>query len=241
MRLATLSWGNGPRRALLLHGLSSNAASWWRLGPDIADLGYTVVAPDLRAHGESPPGDDLSIPSYRDDVLELGDHWDLLLGHSLGGTIAVAGIASRPDLADSLILEDPAIDSVGTARLLAESPEPVAAPAYDTIAAAHPDWYPRDVEIKVESLRQCGVEGVTRTMNDASPWDVWPDILAVGVPTLLVAADPARGALVSPELGTAAKMSNRLIEFVLIEGAGHSVHRDSYEAFLPHVRRFATR
>ena len=59
--LATTVWGNGPRRAMLLHGLTSAATTWWRVGPALAALGFTVVAPDLRGHGKSPAGDSLSI------------------------------------------------------------------------------------------------------------------------------------------------------------------------------------
>ncbi|MEA2002453.1 MAG: alpha/beta hydrolase [Actinomycetota bacterium] len=236
--LATKVWGDGSRRALLLHGLSSAGANWWQVAPDLVKLGFTVVAPDLRAHGTSPAGDDLTVESYRDDVLLLGNGWDLLIGHSLGGTIAAAVLADRPDFARRLILEDPAIDSVGTARLLAESPEPSARPTVKAIAAEHPDWHPRDVELKVESLLQCGVEGPRRTMEDASPWDVWPDVLGLRIPTLLIAADPVRGSLVSAEKGAEAAGGNEFIEFVLLEGASHSMHRDAYGRFFTLVRDF---
>ncbi|MBT8213274.1 MAG: alpha/beta hydrolase, partial [Acidimicrobiia bacterium] len=63
------TWGSDPRNALLLHGVSSDSGGWWRLGPDVATLGYSVVAPDFRGHGSSPPGDDYRRESYRDDVL----------------------------------------------------------------------------------------------------------------------------------------------------------------------------
>ncbi|MDX2344515.1 MAG: alpha/beta fold hydrolase, partial [Acidimicrobiia bacterium] len=191
--LATTTWGTGPRRALLLHGLTSAGAIWWRVADELVAMGFTVVAPDLRAHGNSPAGDDLTIGSYRDDVLLLGGGWDLLIGHSLGGAIAAVVSAVHPLFASRLNLEDPALDSVETARLLAESPEPTANPTIAGIAAEHPDWHPRDVEIKVEALLQCGVEAPQRTMEDASPWDVWNEAGSVQVPTLLLAADPTQG------------------------------------------------
>lgn len=236
--LATTVWGTGAKRALLLHGLSSAGANWWRVAEELANHGFTVVAPDLRAHGKSPAGDNLTIESYRDDVLLLGGSWDLLVGHSLGGTIAAAAMAVRPSLAKQVILEDPAVSSTETARLLADSPEPSAHPTIAGIAAEHPDWHPRDVELKVEALLQCGVEGPTRTMEDASPWDVWPEVLALPVPTLLLAADPELGSLVSAEMGAEATEENGLVDFVLVEGAGHSMHRDSYDRFMALVRRF---
>ncbi len=234
--LATTVWGNGPRRALLLHGLTSAGSTWWRLAEDLAGLGYTVVAPDLRGHGTSPAGDTLSLDSYRDDVLLLGNGWDLLVGHSLGGAIAAAVVDAQPDYARKIVLEDPAIDSDTTTEFLASFPEPSANPTIEQIAAENPTWHPRDVELKVEALLQCGPEVTDRTMADASPWDVWPAIVAVGVPTILMAADPAEGALVSASRGTEAAAYNDKIEFVLFDGAGHSMHRDAYDRFLPLVR-----
>ncbi len=228
--LATTVWGDGSRRALLLHGLTSAASTWWRVGPALAELDFTVVAPDLRAHGRSPAGDRVSIDSYRDDVLLLGDGWDLLVGHSLGGAIAAAAIAAKPEFARRLVLEDPAIDSAVTADFVAESPEPMARPTVAAVAAEHPEWHPRDVELKVEALVACGPEIVSRTMGDASPWDVWPDILGSPVPTLVLAADLELGSLVAAD-----KERELLpvagVELRRIAGAGHSMHRDAFTEF----------
>lgn len=235
--LTTTVWGDGPRRALVLHGLTSSGAIWWRVAEELAGIGYTVVAPDLRAHGTSPTGDDLTIDSYRDDVLALGGGWDLLIGHSLGGAIAASVMAAEPTFAGSVVLEDPAVDSAETARLLADSPPQTDNPTIEAVAAEHPDWHERDVELKVQALLQCGAEAPARTMEDASPWNLWPEILGIQVPTLLLAADPEQGSLVSAELGDAAQQRNDLIDFVLLEGAGHSMHRDSYDQFMALIHR----
>lgn len=236
--LSTTVWGDGPQRALLLHGLTSAGSTWWRLAAELVELGFTVVAPDLRAHGTSPAGDDLSIESYRDDVLLLGNGWDAVVGHSLGGAVAAAVLAARPDFASRVVFEDPAIDSRVTARLLADSPEPLGNPTIEAIAAEHPNWHPRDVELKVEALLACGPHVSDRTMTDAAPWDVWPDVLALQIPGLIVAADPELGSLVSKEKGVQAEATNAHLRFVLLDGAAHSMHRDAYDRFMPLVREF---
>ena len=239
--LNTTVWGDGPRRALLLHGLTSAGSTWWRLADDLETIGFTTVAPDLRAHGASPAGDTLSIESYRDDVLLLGSGWDLLIGHSLGGAIAAAVMSADPGFAEKVVLEDPAIDSNVTAHFLAQFPAPAALPTVATVAAEHPNWHPRDVELKVEALLQCGPEVTDRTMADASPWDTWPAVLGMSVPLLLLAADPADGSLVSAAIGAEAVAANPNVEFVLLEGAAHSMHRDAYEKYWPLVRGFVER
>ena len=42
------SWGAGGRRALLLHGSTSSSATWWRVGPALAEAGWRVKAPTSR-------------------------------------------------------------------------------------------------------------------------------------------------------------------------------------------------
>ncbi|MBA2312787.1 MAG: alpha/beta fold hydrolase [Actinobacteria bacterium] len=109
LELATLEWGKEGPRALLIHDSTSLARSWWRLGAEMARAGYRVTAPDLRGHGDSPPGDDYLLGSYATDVLALGSEWDVVVGHSLGG--AIAAIAQRTDrsFAARLVLEDPVL------------------------------------------------------------------------------------------------------------------------------------
>lgn len=236
--LARTVLGGGSRRALLLHGLTSAGSTWWRTAEALVLLGFTVTAPDLRAHGSSPAGDELSIEAYRDDVLLLGERWDLLIGHSLGGAVAAAALAVEPTYAARVILEDPAVDSEVTGRFLAESPAPIVNPTFASVAREHPDWHRRDVELKVEALRACGPEVSERTMADAAPWDVWPGILGLEVPALIVAADITVGSLMSEDREREAVESSADLRVVRIAGAGHSMHRDSFDDFVALVREF---
>lgn len=236
--LTTTIWGNGDRRALLLHGLTSAASTWWRTGDFLASLGYTVVAPDLRGHGRSPAGDNLSIESHRDDVLLMGNGWDVLVGHSLGGAIAAAVLTAAPDFAKRLILEDPAVDSAVTAEFIADSPEPLRHPTAAAVAAQHPNWDAKDVELKVEALIACGPDIAEKTLADAAPWDVWPDILASPVTTLIVAADTGVGSLIHENREDEINQSAGLVRLERIRGAGHSMHRDAFDRFSSLVERF---
>ncbi|MDJ0664809.1 MAG: alpha/beta hydrolase [Acidimicrobiia bacterium] len=237
--LATSVWGNGLRRALLLHGLTSSGPTWWRVGEALAERGFTVVAPDLRAHGMSPKGDSVSIQSHRDDVLLLGRGWDLLIGHSLGGAIAASVVAASSDFAARVVLEDPAIDSTVTTDFVADSPKLPMHPTEAAVAAENPGWDRKDVAIKVEALLACGPHIIERTLGDASPWDIWPDILGSPVPTMIVAADAGVGSLVSAEKEQEVRATAGHLHFERIPGAGHSVHRDAFSEFVDLVEGFA--
>ncbi len=240
LTLAVTTWDGGRRSALLLHGLSSNGAGWWRLGPELAEAGFRVVAPDLRGHGESPPGGDYRLESYAGDVLALGDRWDLVVGHSLGGAIALVAAARHARHWARLVLEDPVLvveDIDATVDWIRESFTPPL--TADAVHARNPSWHPEDARIKAAALAASDVEVAERTFRQNDPWDVTPLLTGVEVPTLILGA--ATGALVPPELGARLAASNDLISFQTVAGSSHSMHRDRYGDFLAAILSFLDR
>ncbi len=236
--LATTLWGEGPNRALLLHGLTSAGTTWWRVGPALASLGYTVVAPDLRGHGKSPAGDDLSIESYRDDVLLMGSGWDLLLGHSLGGAIAASLIEADAGFARRVVYEDPAADWELASEFIADSPQRVGKATIAGVAAEHPDWSRDDVKYKVEALNSCRHDVEAKTVSDVVPRDFWSGMVAADLPSLVIAADPEVVSLVSAD--QEAEAVGTSLRVVRVRGAGHSIHRDAPDRFMELLSEFLT-
>src|ERR1700741_1442123 len=81
----TLTWGTTTDPpVLLVHGVTSNAAIWWRVGPALAASGRRVVACDMPGHGRSKPRP--VSHRFADTAAELG------------AFIRAAGL-DRPDLA----------------------------------------------------------------------------------------------------------------------------------------------
>ena len=231
--LAQRTWGDGTRCALLIHGLSSSAAGWWRVGPDLATCGFSVVAPDLRAHGETGQLERLDdrIDGYVADILALGSGWDVVLGHSLGGRIALEAQLVDPEFAKVLILEDPAL-------YLPADPDVIEALASEyatelTVEAfreRYPRWSDQDIAAKVESLQQSSPEVVTRTVAALTDANHWPKLSGVPVPILIMGVTPEAGGFVPHELGTkVAEQAN--VTYIGIDDVGHSIHRDDYDAF----------
>jgi pimeloyl-ACP methyl ester carboxylesterase len=114
-RLEYRTAGEGPV-ILLVHGITSDSSIWERVMPGLART-QTVIAPDLPGHGRSDkPKGDYSLGAHacclRDLLLGLGHQHATLVGHSLGGGIAMQFSYQFPDLCDRLVL----VDSGGLGR-----------------------------------------------------------------------------------------------------------------------------
>jgi pimeloyl-ACP methyl ester carboxylesterase len=91
-RVSFLRAGEGPV-LLLLHGIAGSRETWAPLIPALADE-FTVIVPDMLGHGSSAkPRGDYSLGAYaagaRDLLLALGHESATVVGHSLGGGVAM--------------------------------------------------------------------------------------------------------------------------------------------------------
>jgi pimeloyl-ACP methyl ester carboxylesterase len=99
--------GEGPV-VVLIHGITGRSDQW---EPAIEHLaaGHTVLAPDLLGHGESAkPRGDYSLGAYasavRDTMVALGHDRATVVGHSLGGGIAMQFAYQFPERIERLVL-----------------------------------------------------------------------------------------------------------------------------------------
>jgi pimeloyl-ACP methyl ester carboxylesterase len=101
--ISYLTEGSGPP-LLLLHGFVSSAKSWWKIGAAqrLAET-YTILAPDIRGHGESGRPTDAAFYGRRlsEDCTRLldheGHHSAHVAGFSMGAELALALAAFHPD------------------------------------------------------------------------------------------------------------------------------------------------
>ncbi len=234
---------------LLLHGLTDSGEGW----PEAVDHWkdqYAIVTVDQRGHGRSPrftpdqrqhhPGEVLV-----DDALHLLEQLErpVLLGHSLGGAVALTAGVRRPDLVRALVLEDPAPLDPG---------EPVRDPTRGEAYAAglrpsreapddeallrsrreqHPDWPDSELLVTGRAEQQTDLDFLEA--GEWKPLTPWPDLVArLEVPTLVVSGDAAGELCVDDAMEDGFRRAgNPHLELVRVPGAGHCVRRDQPTRF----------
>ncbi|MBS4730004.1 alpha/beta hydrolase [Mycobacterium sp. SM1] len=99
--------GSGPA-ILLIHGIGDNSTTWSAVQARLAQR-FTVIAVDLLGHGQSDkPRADYSVAAYangmRDLLSVLGIERVTIVGHSLGGGVAMQFAYQFPQLVERLVL-----------------------------------------------------------------------------------------------------------------------------------------
>lgn len=108
MRLAAVESGSGPALAIL-HGLFGSGRNWAGIARRLAAR-HRVIALDLRNHGSSPWGETMDYPELADDVhatlQALGCRRAALLGHSMGGKVAMVEALLHGEAVERLVVVD---------------------------------------------------------------------------------------------------------------------------------------
>ena len=229
--------------ALLVHGVTGWHRTWWRVGPALAERGWRVVAVDLRGHGHSPPIEGLvTVRDLAADVIETaesqGGAIDLLVGHSLGGAVALEVVTARSDLVARLVVEDPpAISRVGdrpwleNLRLGIESARQDPAGEVALALDRNPTWLPEDARQDVESRALADADALVAAYEADIQTRVVELLAVVTVPTLLLLADPADSGV---PLADRERLAPRLPPNVQVVEwhSGHVIHRDRFDDYV---------
>ncbi|GGM16678.1 hypothetical protein GCM10010129_71090 [Streptomyces fumigatiscleroticus] len=221
MRLATRVWGDGPRTAVLVHGIMTDSRTWRRVAPVIAGHGYRVVAVDLRGHGASGPADTYAADTYTPDAMAadlldtLPSAPDLAVAHSLGSAVllpAVPGLrCARAVHVDPAWLRRPRdLDALRAVKHATRQ----------ELRAAHPRWHDDDItdEQALATWDPASVDALRHLPG-------LPD--APAVPSLVLLAGPSER--IPP--AEAATLRRRGWQVRTVDGTGHTVHRDDPAGF----------
>ena len=237
---SALRWGDPDDRPLLLiHGVTSSAEVWWRLGPALAATGRQVTAVDQAGHGQT--GHWQGHHRFRDNAKDIAvfiraaglDRPDLqVIGHSWGAATAAA-LPTVGILPATLILLDPPVLPLDRISLEASDPsQQPAASLEEAIAAvrdAYPDWVERDVTAKANATMALDFEAARSVLLENGDWDGGLADLrepaARGLEVWLVRGEPEFGGYVDDEAARAFGQVIGADHVVTIAGGPHSPQR----------------
>lgn len=241
---------------LILHGLLGASGNWHSMSRNVFGPAYSTYAIDQRNHGRSPHVDAMSYPLMAEDIARFMDDQALerahLLGHSMGGKVAMTFALTYPDRVERLVVADIApraypphhttifdalsrldVNALGSRAAIDEA-----------LAADIPSWPVRQFLLKNLAAESGG--GFTWKMNlDALIRNY--DALSAAVPESGIFTGSAlfiRGGASDYVRDADEQDIYRLFpsaELLTVPGAGHWVHAEAPEAFGEAVMAFLAR
>jgi pimeloyl-ACP methyl ester carboxylesterase len=246
IQLAAAEYGEGAPVAIL-HGLFGSGRNWHSIAQQLAAQ-HRVLAFDLRNHGASPWANGMSyremIEDLRASLLGRGVERTALLGHSMGGKVAMLAALLHPVEVERLIVVD-----------IAPVPNPPTLLAYvramrgidlrgvtrrsevdSLLAAAIPNQAERAFLLQNlvieegKSRWRLNLEAIEREFSQILGFPDLPDRVVYGGPTLFIAG--ANSPYVRPNDEPAIQRLFPQARVSRIAGAGHWVHAEQPQAFL---------
>lgn len=253
MKLHYREMGEG-KPMIILHGLFGFSDNWQTHAKKFAEY-YRVILVDLRNHGHSDWSDDFSYKIMAEDVHELCENLELedpiILGHSMGGKVAMWFAQMYDDLVEKLIVVDMGIKQypMHHEHILAG----IHAVKVDEIKARREAEAQMSAHIDSEGVMQFLLKNLYWKEKGKLAWRMNVEVLERDMPEILKALP--EGEVFTPTLFIRGELSNYIREedfeslenqfldarIVTIEGAGHWVHAESPEEFSEAVLSFCLR
>lgn len=250
MILNVIDAGSGPPVALL-HGLFGAARNFGAVQRRLAER-FRVMALDLRNHGASPHAADASYAAMAGDVLKtlavLGAPEAALVGHSMGGKVAMTAALLRPEAVSRLLVADiapvryePHFRAYADAMLaLPLTPGLTRAEANAALAPAAPDpamraFLLQNLHLGAQPAWRIGLDELAAALPGIEDWDPPP---AAQYPGPVLALSGARSDYIRPEHRPLFRALFPAARFATLRDSGHWLHADQPEAFAATVAAF---
>jgi esterase len=238
---------------VLLHGLFGSARNFGAVQQQLARR-CRVIALDLRNHGASPHDGDMRYAAMAADVLQtlngLAALPATLLGHSMGGKVAMQAALTQPDAVARLIVADIApVAYPPHHRAIAEamaalplSPGMTRAQAGGALSEAVPDAAMRafllqNLQLGAAPAWRIGLTEIIAALPVIEGWQT-PADARYGGSTLFMAG--AASDYIRPEHRPAIRALFPNARFVTLKNAGHWLHAENPSGFVAVVEAFLT-
>ena len=253
MKLHYREMGKG-KPLIILHGLFGFSDNWQSQGKKLAEY-FRVILVDLRNHGHSDWSDDFSYKLMAEDLLELYEDLELeetiLVGHSMGGKVAMQFALNHQDLLEKLVVVDIGVKEypMHHEHILAG----IHAVDLPNITARRQAEEQMSVHIESEGVKQFLLKNLYWKEKGVLKWRMNVEVLEREMDDILSKV-PA-GQVSTPTLFIRGELSNYVLdediehieeqfidaEVKTIANAGHWVHAEAPEEFLETLLSFSLR
>jgi len=242
---------NGPP-LLLMHGLSGNQRTWRPVLPYLLDH-FQVFTIDQRGHGLSSHPGEYNIGLMTNDAVHFLEtvvqKKIFVVGHSMGARIALRLAATRGDLVNAVVLEDPPLafgPTIEGHRKVFEFwlelcrkglPESEMA---EELLEFNGDGDEDQARYKAQTLKQLDPE----VLDLALQKKLWPgagfeaEFSQVSCPAMLLQSDTACGGVMDDDLSSIEELNADNWRWKRFEGVGHSIHYEKTEDYCELISGF---
>lgn len=251
--------GESGSRVVFLHGLFGQGRNWTTIAKALADA-HRITLVDLPHHGRSPWPDQVDYVDMADHVAEMlstmgaADDPTAVVGHSMGGKVAMLAALRHPELVERLVVADMSPVTYASGRDFVRYIEGMQGLDLDRLERrsdadrllepAVPD--PTIRAFLLQNLRHAGDRWSWQLNLDVLGRDLdrlsgWPEERLAGTaaydgPVLWLAGE--RSDYVREEYADAMRRWFPHYRKVTIKGAGHWLHSEQPEVFTEVLRRF---
>jgi len=220
---------------LFIHGAGQSVATWrfqldlFRNHPD-----FNFIALDLPGRGGSGGTGFRTVGEYKEFVLEFIEHLNLeniiLIGHSMGGGVAMLIALERPEILQACILV-----ATGAKLSVAEQTIEAVKNYYEAFCEIAPDRM--FAENSADELKQEFRKGLFDTGPEVCYWDliacnefnIMDEVEKINVPTLIISGD--KDILTPLKYGEYLHQKIYGSQFYKVKGSGHFIMQEKLEEF----------
>lgn len=257
MQLFYRRFGNeGDQPIIILHGLFGISDNWASYARRIAMEGFLVFVVDQRNHGQSPRSDNFNYLALTDDLFDFIDEHaiedPILIGHSMGGKVAMRFALENPHLVKKLVVVDITLKAYGVREHHKKIINAMRSLDFNHIQTRQQAEDQLSTGITDARIRQFIMKNLHRISSDRFEWRIHLEGLADNIDEMFDAIDTSN-TFVKPTLFIKGGASDYILledfdqirynfpqaEIITIEGASHWVHVEAMERFYQLTSGFA--
>jgi pimeloyl-ACP methyl ester carboxylesterase len=253
MKLHYREMGEGEP-LMILHGLFGFSDNWQTHGKKLSEY-YRVILVDLRNHGHSDWSEKFSYEIMADDVKELCDELNLsdliLLGHSMGGKVAINFAQKHEDLLKKLIVVD--MGTKGYPMHHDHILQGIHSVKLEGVSSRRKAAEQMNEFIESEGIKQFLLKNLFWKEKGKFAWRMNVDVLEREMPNIL--GQMTDDEVMTPTLFIRGELSNYILdediedlenqfpdsEFATVANAGHWVHAEAPGEFIDILLGFCLR